>query len=51
MDSEHTPFSHKKTHPRQLGIALDRWGRNLVTCCPFHAPEESSLFFYDALGY
>ena len=51
MDSEHSHFSHKKTHPRQLGISIDRWGRNLVACCPFHAPEESSLFFYDALGY
>ncbi len=41
----------KKSHPRQLGIPLSRWGRNLVSCCPFHAPEESSLFFYDALGF
>lgn len=44
-------FLQKKNHPRQLGVPLSRWGRNLVTCCPFHAPEESSLFFYDALGY
>lgn len=40
-----------KTHPRQLGIPLSRWGRNLIACCPFHSPEETSLFFYDALGY
>lgn len=49
MDNEH--ISQKKNHPRQLGIPLNHWGRNLVSCCPFHAPEESSLFFYDALGY
>ena len=30
---------------------LSRWGRNLIACCPFHSPEETSLFFYDALGY
>lgn len=40
-----------KTHPRQLGVPLSRWGRNLIACCPFHSPEETSLFFYDALGY
>ncbi len=40
-----------KTHPRQLGIPLSRWGRNLIACCPFHSPEETSMFFYDALGY
>ncbi len=51
MESELNAFSQKKTHPRQLGIPLNMWGRNLVSCCPFHAPEESSLFFYDALGY
>lgn len=39
------------THPRRLGLKLNPWGRNLVGCCPFHAPEEESLFFYDALGY
>lgn len=44
-------FSQIKTHPRRLGVPLRRWGRNLVSECPFHAPEESSLFFYDSLGY
>ena len=51
IDQEHTGFVRVKTHPRQLGIPLSRWGRNLIACCPFHAPEETSLFFYDALGY
>ena len=51
IDQEHTSFVRVKTHPRQLGIPLSRWGRNLIACCPFHAPEETSLFFYDALGY
>ena len=32
-------------------MKLNPWGRNLVGSCPFHAPEEESLFFYDALGY
>jgi hypothetical protein len=41
----------KLTHPRRLGIPLGHWGRNLIANCPFHAPEEQSLFFYDALGY
>ena len=51
IDQEHTSFVRVKTHPRQLGIPLSRWGRNLIANCPFHAPEEASLFFYDALGY
>jgi len=51
VDQEHTGIMRKKTHPRQLGVPLNRWGRNLVSCCPFHSPEETSLFFYDALGY
>ena len=51
IDQEHAGLVRIKTHPRQLGIPLSRWGRNLIACCPFHAPEETSLFFYDALGY
>ncbi len=51
IDQEHAGIVRTKTHPRQLGIPLSRWGRNLIACCPFHAPEETSLFFYDALGY
>ncbi len=51
IDQEHTSFARVKTHPRQLGVPLSRWGRNLIASCPFHAPEETSLFFYDALGY
>ena len=51
VDQEHAGIMRKKTHPRQLGVPLNRWGRNLVSCCPFHSPEETSLFFYDALGY
>ena len=51
IDQENTGFARVKTHPRQLGIPLSRWGRNLIASCPFHAPEETSLFFYDALGY
>lgn len=52
IDQEHAGMIMRaKTHPRQLGIPLSRWGRNLIACCPFHAPEETSLFFYDALGY
>ena len=52
IDQEHAGiFVRTKTHPRQLGIPLSRWGRNLIACCPFHSPEETSLFFYDALGY
>lgn len=51
IDQENSGFVHVKTHPRQLGIPLSRWGRNLISSCPFHAPEETSLFFYDALGY
>lgn len=39
------------THPRRLGLRLNPWGRHLVCTCPFHAPEDESLFFYDALGY
>ena len=51
IDQEHAGIMRKKTHPRQLGVPLSRWGRNLITSCPFHSPEETSLFFYDALGY
>ncbi|WP_297700329.1 CHC2 zinc finger domain-containing protein [uncultured Fibrobacter sp.] len=52
IDQEHAGIIMRaKTHPRQLGIPLSRWGRNLIACCPFHSPEETSLFFYDALGY
>ena len=51
IDQEHAGIMRKKTHPRQLGVPLSRWGRNLISCCPFHSPEETSLFFYDALGY
>ena len=51
IDQEHAGIMRKKTHPRQLGVPLNRWGRNLISCCPFHSPEETSLFFYDALGY
>jgi len=52
IDQEHAGIVMRaKTHPRQLGIPLSRWGRNLIACCPFHSPEETSLFFYDALGY
>ena len=51
IDQEHADYMRTKAHPRQLGIPLSRWGRNLIACCPFHAPEETSLFFYDALGY
>ena len=51
IDQENSGFVHVKTHPRQLGIPLSRRGRNLISSCPFHAPEETSLFFYDALGY
>ncbi len=51
IDQEHAGIMRTKTHPRQLGIPLSRWGRNLIACCPFHSPEETSLFFYDALGY
>lgn len=51
IDQEHAGIMRKKTHPRQLGVPLSRWGRNLIASCPFHSPEETSLFFYDALGY
>jgi len=52
IDQERTGMIMRvKTHPRQLGVPLSRWGRNLIACCPFHSPEETSLFFYDALGY
>lgn len=51
IDQEHAGIMRMKTHPRQLGIPLSRWGRNLIASCPFHSPEETSLFFYDALGY
>jgi len=51
IDQERAGIMRTKTHPRQLGIPLSRWGRNLIACCPFHSPEETSLFFYDALGY
>ena len=51
IDQKHAGIMRKKTHPRQLGVPLSRWGRNLITSCPFHSPEETSLFFYDALGY
>ncbi len=51
IDQEHADYMRTKAHPRQLGIPLSRWGRNLIACCPFHSPEETSLFFYDALGY
>lgn len=44
-------LSSIKTHPRRLGVSLRRWGRNLLSPCPFHSPEEESLFFYDSLGY
>lgn len=51
MPKENDELLLKKTSPRQLGISLTRWGRNLMACCPFHAPEEASLFFSNALGY
>lgn len=51
VEEEKIDLSRVKTHPRRLGIPLRRWGRNLMSQCPFHAPEESSLFFYDTLGY
>lgn len=51
VEEEKIDISRVKTHPRRLGIPLHRWGRNLLSQCPFHAPEESSLFFYDTLGY
>ncbi len=51
IDQKHADYMRTKAHPRQLGIPLSRWGRNLIACCPFHSPEETSLFFYDALGY
>lgn len=51
VEEEKFNLSRVKTHPRRLGIPLRRWGRNLMSQCPFHAPEESSLFFYDTLGY
>lgn len=51
MDEAKTAQMRKLTHPKRLGIPLNRWGRNLIANCPFHAPEEQSLFFYDALGY
>lgn len=51
VEEEKLDLSRVKTHPRRLGIPLRRWGRNLMSQCPFHAPEESSLFFYDTLGY
>lgn len=51
VEEEKLNLSRVKTHPRRLGIPLRRWGRNLMSQCPFHAPEESSLFFYDTLGY
>lgn len=51
IDKDRTGLQTIKTNPRQLGIPLSRWGRNLISSCPFHAPEETSLFFYDALGY
>ncbi len=51
IEDDKFAFSCIKTHPRRLGIPLRRWGRNFVSACPFHAPEETSLFFYDSLGY
>ncbi len=51
VEEEKLDLSRVKTHPRRLGIPLRRWGRNLMSQCPFHSPEESSLFFYDTLGY
>ncbi len=51
VEEEKLDLSRVKTHPRRLGIPLRRWGRNLMSQCPFHAPEESSLFFYNTLGY
>lgn len=50
-DEKRTEPARVATHPRRLGLRLVPWGRNLVGACPFHAPEEDSLFFYDALGY
>ena len=51
IEEDKIGLSRIKTHPKRLGIPLRRWGRNLISQCPFHAPEESSLFFYDSLGY
>ncbi|OIP51366.1 MAG: DNA primase [Fibrobacteres bacterium CG2_30_45_31] len=51
LDEEQSGLLRTETHPKRLGIPLTRWGRNLICSCPFHAPEETSLFFYDALGY
>ena len=34
LDQDHTGLMQTKTHPRQLGIPLSRWGRNLIACCP-----------------
>jgi hypothetical protein len=50
-DEKRTETARVATHPRRLGLRLNPWGRNLVCACPFHGPEEESLFFYDALGY
>lgn len=51
IEEDKIGLSRVKTHPRRLGVSLSRWGRNLLSQCPFHAPEESTLFFYDSLGY
>lgn len=51
IEEDNIGLSRVKTHPRRLGVPLTRWGRNLASQCPFHAPEESTLFFYDSLGY
>lgn len=51
IDEDPSGLMRTVTHPRRLGIPLSRWGRNLISACPFHSPEENSLFFYDALGY
>lgn len=51
LENETSLSKKLKTHPRQLGIPYTQWGRNLIAACPFHAPEENSMFFYDSLGY
>lgn len=50
-DEKRNDSTRIATHPRRLGLRLEPWGRNLVCSCPFHAPDENTLFFYDALGY
>ncbi|MFA6836894.1 MAG: CHC2 zinc finger domain-containing protein, partial [Fibrobacteraceae bacterium] len=51
IEDEKSGLSKIETNPKRLGVPLTRWGRNLLSQCPFHSPEESSLFFYDSLGY